>query len=758
MKKIKVIAVLTVLVLVSGWFALKADQPGSISSQNAHNATEYSNALAGETSPYLLQHAHNPVHWYPWGPEALQMARDRDLPIFLSVGYSACYWCHVMEREVFSNAEIAALMNAGFINIKVDREERPDIDAIYMMATQLISRHGGWPNSVFLTPDLEPFFAGTYFPPEDRFGRPGFPRVLKSITEAWTSRREEVNQQASQIAARIRRIQEGVPASGAIDSTIVEHAVRSLFDRYDPTMGGFSSAPKFPPDTALGLLLYMYRSDGDRDLLDMVTTTLDRMSAGGIHDHLGGGFHRYATDAAWLVPHFEKMLYNQALLASVYLQAYEVTSNDLYAETARGIMTFVFAGLTGEHGGFYTALDAETDAIEGLFYLWHEADIREILGDRSDVFLEQYHLAPMPEDSLGGVLHHVGIASSGETSPERATLLRQRTTRKRPRLDDKTIAGWNGLMISACAEAYRVLGTQTYLDRAVSAWTHIRTNQSSPEGHLYRIYRAGKTSGEAYQSDYAFVIRGLLDLYRATGEAEYLEEARRLQSHQDDLFWDPIGNAYFFEMGSEQLISRQKSIHDSAIPSGNAEAAHNLIRLAQLTGDRHYQDRAGAILSTYAGGMRSSPASHQRMILAAARYLEQETHSTLQSEDVVSIVSSAKTKPSGDLAISITVDIQSGWHINAHTVSDSSLIRTELVPHTDEISIKASNYPESQPFVAPFSDEPLEVYEGTLSISAVIAFSEKPDNQLSLRVQACDATRCLLPSDIPLSISVASKK
>lgn len=734
---------------------LKSGFPASVPTSGHASHGHPPNALATTTSPYLLQHAHNPVDWYPWGPEALALAKKNDLPIFLSIGYSACYWCHVMEREVFSDTAIARQMNEGFINIKVDREERPDLDAIYMTATQIITQGGGWPNSVFLTPDLKPFFAGTYFPPEDRFGRPGFPRLLTSIAEAWTTRRSEIEAQADRITATIKRVQEGGTTPGEIDEKVVEDAIQALRDGYDPAHGGFTPAPKFPPDNALHLILHRLDTTKDPDLLEMVRTTLDAMANGGIYDHLEGGFHRYATDTQWRIPHFEKMLYNQALIAGAYLRAFETTSETIYADAVRGTLSFVASRLTGPHGGFYTALDAETNAVEGLTYLWRETDLRESLGVQADRFFEWYALEPMPEETLGGALYSLrGSVPPPEIQTMLSRLLEERSKRQQPRLDDKTIAGWNGLMVAAYADAYRIFGEESYLAAATSAWEHLLGRQTRPDGRLFRIYRRGSATGNAYQDDYAFVIRGLLALNRATDDNHFLEHAIRLQSMQDLLFWDHVGGAYFYSE-TDELLARQKSTHDSAIPSGNAEAVHNLLTLGQVTGNHAYTERAGTVLRTYANGMRKNPAGYQRMIHGLARYLESKpsTIPITHSGQVVT-VSGTTRRHSDDAPDSLTVrvEIADGWHINAFDIADSALVRTELIAVAAPAKILTTVYPRAERLVAAFSTDTVSVYSGRISIAATVRAPDSLSSQFAIRLQACDSTRCLLPTTIPVTL------
>ena len=427
------------------------------------------NRLALESSPYLRQHAHNPVDWYPWGSEALEKARKEGKPIFLSIGYSSCYWCHVMERKVFENVEIAGRMNEVFVNIKVDREERPDLDAIYMTATQLLSGHGGWPNSVFLTPDLKPFFAGTYFPPTDQHGRPGFGRVVEAIHTLWTERADEVMAQADEVATRIRRIHELQSASTDLNDRLLRSSVEDLRGRFVETYAGFGGAPKFPPDASLDLLLYVYDRNGDPQVLRMVTRTLDAMQQGGFYDHIGGGFHRYATDARWRVPHFEKMLYNQALLVRAYLRGFVLTGKPAYRKAVTETLQFIRREMTGRSGGFHTSLDAETDGVEGAHYAWTMDEIASVVDPEG--FSKIYDLEPTDE-LAGGIVYR---KSNTEDDSIVAKLLAVREQRERPRLDDKIITGWNGLMITALAEAYEVLNEDGYLEALQPGRTSRRT-------------------------------------------------------------------------------------------------------------------------------------------------------------------------------------------------------------------------------------------------------------------------------------------
>ena len=558
------------------------------------------NSLSGETSLYLRAHARNPVDWYPWGAEAIERARGEGKPIFLSVGYATCYWCHVMEREVFSDSGIAAVMNAHFVNIKVDREERPDIDEIYMTATQLITGGGGWPNSVFLTPDLEPFFAGTYFPPEDLPGRPGFPRVLNLLKEAWDARRDDLVAQAGRVAEAIRSIQRDQVAEDGTavpDEAILSGARSHLKTRYDAEHGGFGPAPKFPAPMRIELALKEYERTGDESLLSMAVHTLDVMMKGGLYDHVGGGFHRYATDSAWRIPHFEKMLYNQADLARVYLLAFDVTGDTAYRAVAEDVLAFVQREMSSPEGAFYSAVDSQTDAVEGLYYVWTETEIRETLGADADVFLDSYGLAPMAGVAAGSAAEGVAEAPAGagvlyvrgETDwtrppaglvPMRQALRSARSDRKRPVVDTKVITAWNGQMIETFAYAGRVTGNGRYIDTAAKAADFTLDRLRDGENRLYRNYPDGEIRKGAFQEDYVCLIAGLLSLYEASADARWLAAAETLADRMNARFWDSATGGYFFGEGGQYQIVRTRNAFDGARASGNGVAARALLSLA----------------------------------------------------------------------------------------------------------------------------------------------------------------------------------
>ena len=743
---------IVILAIAAGywWGVYSSENPSEHTPSSAHQ-----NRLSRELSPYLRLHAHNPVDWYPWGEEALAKARREDKPIFLSVGYSSCYWCHVMERLVFSDPDIALLMNQFFVNIKVDREERPDIDEIYMAATQLMTGHGGWPNSVFLTPDLKPFFAGTYFPPEDSHGRPGFPRVIQALHVAWQEKRQELEKQADQISQSIARIHTTRVVSEKAERDLIGKAIDHIEARFDPINGGLGTAPKFPPDHALNLLLTAYRQNPQAKYLDMAEQTLNHMAQGGIRDHLGGGFHRYATDAKWRVPHFEKMLYNQALLAHNFLRAYQITNKTAYRIAAEEILDFVSREMTDSKGGFYSAFDAETDAEEGAYYTWTERDIRQTLKIDADFFLSCYALAPMPEGA-SGVIYKVDADSAlsayhkidattlhARLSPLKEKLLNARAQRMRPLLDDKIITAWNGLMIGAYSRAYEVLARSDYLIVAQKAADFIHNNMRDSDGDLYRIYREGQRKGEAYQEDYAFLIDGLLHLYRATHSARYLQDALSLAERMHTAFWDTQNGGYFLTRDQNEMIVRTKSFYDGALPSGNAVALHVLWELRALTQNPLYAQRALALTNSFAPLAENTPGALQHFIHGTM--MASYPLATLSRESLVT--ASATTLPSDSantIKVNVRLNIASGWHIQASNPTDDYLIPTRLALDTDSAEITQIDYPPAEDLQFPFAERAIAVYTDSLNVPLTLSFKTRPQNlSMLLTYQACDSTRCL---------------
>ncbi|MBK9948438.1 MAG: DUF255 domain-containing protein [Nitrospira sp.] len=558
--------------------------------------TDKPNRLIHETSPYLLQHAHNPVNWYPWGPEALKAAKDQNRPILLSIGYSACHWCHVMERESFENQAIAELMNRWFICIKVDREERPDLDEIYMAATVTMNHgQGGWPMTVFLTPEQEPFFAGTYFPPEDRWGRPGFGSVLKKIADYWDTRSSDVRDQAKELTAQLQGTKQP-PSPISISESVLTEAVSQFKDDFDDSHGGFGTAPKFPPAMGLSFLLRSHRRSGDSQTLIMVTKTLDMMAAGGIYDHIGGGFARYSTDARWLVPHFEKMLYDNALLARVYVEAYQVTKAPLYRHVATDVLDYICRETTGPEGGFYSSTDADSEGVEGKFFVWTPTQVREVLQNDEDTrrFCGLYDITEAgnwehtnipnrlrPIEDIARQLNLTTDELLDSASRVMPLLYEARRKRVPPGLDDKIITSWNGMMLSAMAEAARVFDDARYLQHASRTADYLLRYHAKPDGRLFRTSRAGRAHLDAYLEDYAYLAEGFVDLYEAGAAESYLHAAARLADYLISDFEDKEQGGFFTTAQQhEALILRHREGTDGATPSANAVAASALARLS----------------------------------------------------------------------------------------------------------------------------------------------------------------------------------
>jgi hypothetical protein len=537
------------------------------------------NRLAQETSPYLLQHAHNPVDWYPWGAEALERAKREDKPILLSIGYAACHWCHVMERESFENEAIAALMNEHFVSIKVDREERPDLDDIYMAATIAMTGQGGWPMTVFLAPDQRPFFAGTYFPPERRYGRPGFGELLERIAEVWREDREGITAQAAQLSEAVQAQLTAGEASPIPEGAIAA-AVAQLSAAYDPKWGGFGGAPKFPPSPALRLLLRHAANSGDPRALELARGTLDGMKNGGIYDHIAGGFARYSTDERWHVPHFEKMLYDNGQLARVYVEAYQLTKEPAYQRVARETLDYLLREMQSPRGGFYSATDADSEGVEGKFFTFSEQELVALLGDRARAFNAYYGVLPEGNWEGTNVLWTPKPSQTDDFARERALVYRARAQRVPPLLDDKILLSWNALAIGALAEAARVLEEPRYLAAAQRAADDLLARFVRPDGGLYRTARGDRVHLAAYLEDYAFFGVALIDLYEAGAGQAYLERALALCERMQRDFGDQSGGFYSTAHDHEQLLARPRDSQDDALPNANAIAAELCARLA----------------------------------------------------------------------------------------------------------------------------------------------------------------------------------
>ncbi len=604
------------------------------------NECTRSNRLSEETSPYLLQHAGNPVDWFPWGQEALEKARHEDRPILLSIGYAACHWCHVMERESFEDEEIATSMNEGFVCIKVDREERPDLDDIYMNAVQMMTGHGGWPLTVFLTPELKPFFGGTYFPPGDRAGMPGFPRVLQAVRRSFEEQRSSIESAADDLVAHISRGALGVPggdtegvpggdAEGVPAAELIDTAVDQYRRRFEPVFGGFSHAPKFPHPMAISLLLRSAQRLGDADVLHMATLSLDRMAYGGIYDQLAGGFHRYSTDDRWLAPHFEKMLYDNALLAGAYVEATQLTGHAEYARVATETLDWVIRDMQSPEGGYYSTLDADSEGVEGKFYVWEQAEIERLLGEDAAAFCSVYDVSEDGNWEGKNILNLAKPAAAFSRDlrmdPDRLetmldgcrrTLLDARERRLPPALDDKVLTDWNGLMIASMAKAYRALDEPRFLESARRA-AEFALGTMIVDGRLLHSYRAGRPRLLAYIDDYANLLCGLIELFESTFELEWLRQARRLADAMIELFRDEAAGGFFFTgRDHEELIARMKPGHDGATPSGNGVAALSLLRLETLTGDAAYGDAGREVLATFGARMASAPTGFAQLLTA----------------------------------------------------------------------------------------------------------------------------------------------
>lgn len=595
------------------------------------------NRLASETSPYLLQHANNPVDWHPWGDEAIARSRSLDRPIFLSIGYSACHWCHVMEHESFEDAKIAELLNANFISIKVDREERPDLDQIYMSAVQLLTGRGGWPMSVFLTGDLKPFYGGTYWPPTSRMGLPGFAQVLEAVREAWVNRRPTLLEQAEQICSGLEQAGNLARPAEELTTVPLRNLEAALERSFDHRHGGFGGAPKFPHPMDLRVLLRRWRETQRPEVLHLVTHTLAKMSDGGIYDHLGGGFHRYSVDERWLVPHFEKMLYDNALLSIAYVEAWQATGHARYAGVVRETLDYVLREMTDTAGGFYSAQDADSEGHEGKFFVWTRDEIRELLGDaRSEVFCYVYDVTDEGNFEGQNILNKPKTIEQAarirsreldelqrELDACRAILLKARQGRVWPGLDDKILTSWNGLMIEAMAMAGAALGEPRYLEAAAKAAAFLLEHLRGEDGRLLHGWRQGRARFNAYLDDYACLANALVTLYESDFNERWIDEALKLADVMLRQFADGKAGAFFYTSHDhEALISRHKDVQDSSVPSANAMSATVLARLGKLCARSDYLDAARGTLAAFQDVMQRHPTATGQMLLALSLLVE----------------------------------------------------------------------------------------------------------------------------------------
>ena len=596
---------------------------------------EHTNRLIHETSPYLLQHAHNPVDWYPWSEEAFEKAKKENKPVLLSIGYSACHWCHVMERESFENEKIAALMNELFVNIKVDREERPDLDEIYMNAVQMLTGRGGWPMTMFLTPEGKPFYGGTYFPPEDRQGMPGFPRILQGVAQAYRERPADVEKSVAQILETLHHMAESQPSENDFAPGIIAESCEKIARAYDSENGGLGQAPKFPNPGVYELFLRYYSESGDERYLTMVAQTLSKMAQGGIYDHVGGGFHRYSVDAKWLVPHFEKMLYDNAQLLRIYSQAYVITGEPLYKTVVEESAGYLLREMHQPEGGFYSTQDADSEGDEGKFFVWTLAEIDALLGaEDGEVFARMYDVTEEGNFEEKNILHPILTVDQAnkffrkEKSEIEALIARTkeklftaREKRIKPFRDEKIIAAWNGLLLSGLAEAIKITGASSCLEASRRTVEFI-FGRMFRDGYLLHVYKDGQAKLRGYLDDYAFVALGLLDLYEVLLDRSLIDRAMELADIMLREFWDERGGGLFYTGKSHQpLISRAKPVFDASIPSGNAIAAQLLLRLYHLVGAEEYHTRAETILRSYYDAMVSQPFGFAHMLCALDQYL-----------------------------------------------------------------------------------------------------------------------------------------
>ncbi|MDP7008988.1 MAG: DUF255 domain-containing protein [Phycisphaerales bacterium] len=760
--------------------------------QTPPKAEEGRNRLGETTSPYLLQHAKNPVHWWPWGEAAFDAAVEQNKPIFMSIGYSTCYWCHVMERESFEDEEVAAYLNEHFISIKVDREERPDVDEIYMMATQLMNQgQGGWPMSVFLEPtELKPFYAGTYFPKEDRGTRRGFLSVLRFMSENFNNNREAVDKHATAVANAVVNRLTTAPEAANINSKTVQEGIAALLAGEDKTHGGFATSPKFPMPIYSDFL--METGWNIPQVRKAVTRVLDAMLQGGMYDQVGGGFHRYSTDEKWLVPHFEKMLYDNGQLLSTYANAYELTEDETYANVLRETVAYVERELSSPDGGFLSAQDAETNHLEGETYLWRENELREALttaGQESEIafalsvygvdqgtnFQDPHHLEVPPTNVLYLVDHPEKIAKThGLTREEfeeklatvNHALLSFRETRDQPSTDDKVITAWNGLMIGGLADAGRVLGEQQWIDRAKAGVDFIQNEMRTHDGRLLRTWRNGTKGNAGFLEDYASMIRGLLSLYVASGDASVLDFAKLLYATAKSRFYVDGEGWYDTEENQSDLFVRTRAFADGAVPAATSMILDALVTLAELTSEQHYLDDAIEAVTYESGFMKESPVAAVVAMGAFHRLLE--AHPELFHEEFeVSLANPSPVRMScsesklqlrvGDSkTIHLRLNLAKGWHINAHEPGSEYAVPLALSVLGSGVSISVA-WPEPERITS--AGESVSVYGGVVEIPITITATSSIASKLMITWQACTEESCLASEthEVPCNISVSQK-
>jgi len=735
----------------------------------ADGSPVYINRLIREDSPYLIQHAHNPVNWYPWGEEAFAIAKQQDKPIFLSIGYATCHWCHVMERESFENEEIAQIINDNYIAIKVDREQRPDVDSTYMTAVQMLAGRGGWPMSSWLTASAKPFYGGTYYRPSD------FARLLLGIQDMWKTERSELLDQADQLAAAVSESNRITGEVIEVTTREIDNALANLLSLHDDLEGGFSEAPKFPQEASLFLLLEEARRRNDPVLRQAANFTLQQMAAGGIHDQIAGGFHRYSVDSAWLVPHFEKMLYNQAALARNYLLAFQLTGDTEHARTARRTLDYVQREMTSTQGGFYSATDADSEGEEGLFFIWSPDELRAALNpEDAKLAMKIWNVSDAGNFEGKTILHLEGnLASLAEEinmdvseltkkmDSISTTLLSVRAERIPPLLDDKVITEWNGMMITAFAQASDLLQDKAYLETAIRAADFIWDKNRHAKGALWRAHFEGNSSIHASQSDYAYLAEAMLALYDVTADNRWLTRAEELVEAMDAQFWDANEGGYFIgneSVAGTALPTRPKDFFDSATPSGNAVAMRVQTHMWLRTGEERYRDRATKIMSVFSPYLANYPTSFGYLLTGASELLSGESGAR-------QYLARGKVKveaiDAGDQEVKVAISIADGWHINANKPLQDYLIGTQLSAGK-EMQLSDINYPNAEHAVLGFERSKLALYTGEINISAKLAtVSSDPDSSaiipLNLDLQACNDEICLPPENITLNLSLAQE-
>jgi uncharacterized protein len=809
------LGILALLLLTAGWISMTTHaaedkvHPHADKLVNADGSFRFTNKLIDQTSPYLLQHAHNPVDWQPWGQAAFDEARKRNVPIFLSVGYSTCYWCHVMERQVFEDPEIAAKMNELFVCIKVDREERPDVDDIYMTATQLMTGSGGWPMSVFLTPPgaagpddpgLKPFWAGTYIPPTAQQGRPGFPQVLDGLSRVWLEQRDDVIGQANRLADAVTEalVKQGQP--GPVNASMIQAATDQLLNMYDREHGGFGDAPKFPQPAYLQFLLTVYQNNPADSLWQVIGHTLDQMARGGMYDQVGGGFHRYSTDERWLVPHFEKMLYDNAQLIELYALALEKKPTDanaaLYQRIIREACAYVLREMTDPGGTFWSAQDAEVNAKEGENYVWTQAQFKEAITDPSlaDLAVKMYGLdkgsnfqdphddnaSPVNVLFLPIPLAELNTQTGGEMSALldkrrqiNIALKAVRDQRDQPRTDDKTLLSWNGMMIAALADAGRVLDEPDYTAAAARAADTILAHMIADNDGLFRTMRKGEAKIPGFLEDYAWFVHGLLALHHAQpDETKWLDLAKRYTRAAADRFAATSGGYYDTLADQRDLFVRVRGSYDGAIPSANGRMIHNQLDLYELTGETYWLNSAEKDLRSFAeplarsgAGMVQMQAALLRAIdLDPSRFTDKAPAATQADASTSPVTVSMQSNPirfiDGEAHVTVTLDINADYHVNSHMPSEDTLIATSLtLADADGYELDVQ-YPEPATQTFQYADQPLSIFHGKVQIKATLRKKSNADGKLPpnaallLRYQACTEIACLAPTTKRLPLRV----